>query len=109
MPLSWGNEQDEAAVMECFRQYSSNNNKSTTTPKSQRKQKRRNELLPDKNVLGYHPDLIIIGDVAYQQKPGAPSHFDVLLSTVLKFLGPNTKIVFGTRMRYVSDGHTTLR
>lgn len=109
MPLSWGNEQDEAAVMECFRQYSSNNNKSTTTPKSQRKQKRSNELLPDKNVLGYHPDLIIIGDVAYQQKPGAPSHFDVLLSTVLKFLGPHTKIVFGTRMRYVSDGHTTLR
>ncbi|MGK3754085.1 MAG: putative nicotinamide N-methyase [Bacillariaceae sp.] len=102
MPLSWGNEQDEAAVMECFRQ----NNKSTTaTSKSQRKQKRNNGLLPNKNddvLLGHHPDLIIIGDVAYQQKPGAPSHFDVLLSTVLKFLGQNTIVVFGTRMRYVT-------
>jgi hypothetical protein len=96
--------------MECFRQYSSNNNKSTTTPRSQRKQKRSNELLTDQNdVLGYHPDLIIIGDVAYQQKPGAPSHFDVLLSTVLKFAGNKTRIVFGTRMRYVTYGHTALR
>ena len=38
--------------------------------------------------------------MAYQHKPGAPSHFEILLSTLLKFATkPNTTIVFGTRMR----------
>jgi len=93
MPLCWGNEQDEAVVMECFCQL--------TTPKSQRKQKQKRDhnKLPQKNDVVGKPDLIIIGDVAYQHKPGAPSHFDALLSTVLAFLGQNTIVVFGTRMR----------
>jgi len=46
------------------------------------------------------PDVILIGDVAYQHKPGAPSHFDILLSTLLKFATkPSTTVIFGTRMR----------
>jgi len=91
MPLCWGNKQDEDAVYECFRKY-------TKPPaKSQRKQKGKNKE-PRKLDIG-HPDLIIIGDVAYQHYPGAPSHFDILLSTVLRFLGPTTLVVFGTRMR----------
>ena len=93
MPLCWGNEQDEDAVLECFRKW-------TKSPSiTQRKQKGKNKQ-PQKLDTG-HPDLIIIGDVAYQQHPGAPSHFDILRSTVLRFLGPNTLVVFGTRMRYV--------
>ena len=95
MPLCWGNEQNEDAVLECFRKW-------TKSPaKSQRKQKGKNTQ-PQKIDTG-QPDLIIIGDVAYQQYPGAPFHFDILLSTVLRFLGPNTLVVFGTRMRYVTS------
>jgi predicted nicotinamide N-methyase len=87
LPLCWGNQQDEDAVMDCFL-------KNTKKEKSPRKLK---GALPPKDTR--QPDLIIIGDVAYQHKPGAPSHFDVLLSTVLRFLGPHTLVIFGTRMR----------
>jgi predicted nicotinamide N-methyase len=45
------------------------------------------------------PDLLLIGDVAYQHKPGAPSHFDALMSTVLRFTDAHTTLMFGTRMR----------
>ena len=39
-------------------------------------------------------------DVAYQHKPGAPSHFDILISTLLKFATTReTLVMFGTRMR----------
>ena len=44
-------------------------------------------------------DVVIIGDVAYQHKPGAPSHFDVLHETLLQILHDDTLIVFGTRIR----------
>jgi hypothetical protein len=36
--------------------------------------------------------LIIIGVVAYQNKPGAPSHFDIPLLTLMKFLGPRSLV-----------------
>lgn len=87
LPLCWGNEQDEETVMDCFLKH-------TKTEKSTR---RRKGAPPTKDTR--QPDLIIIGDVAYQHKPGAPSHFDALLSTVLRFLGTHTLLVFGTRMR----------
>ena len=91
MPLCWGNTHDEDAVLECFRKWTKN------PAKSQRKKKGKNKQ-PQNMDMGL-PDLIVIGDVAYQQYPGAPSHFDALLSTVLRLLGPNTIVVFGTRMR----------
>jgi len=38
--------------------------------------------------------------VAYQHKPGHPSHFHALLSTLLKFTtSAETVVIFGTRMR----------
>ncbi|KAG7353754.1 lysine methyltransferase [Nitzschia inconspicua] len=86
LPLCWGKEEDEELVMNCFM-------KNAKTEKTPRKRKGA----PPKDSR--QPDLIIIGDVAYQHKPGAPSHFDSLLSTVLKFLGSHTLVVFGTRMR----------
>jgi predicted nicotinamide N-methyase len=120
MPLCWGNVDDEDAVYECFRQW-------TKVPKTSRKnqkqdQEQRRKTRPSvssspsssssssttKVMTPYpisvsrdpgQPDLIIIGDVAYQHRPGAPSHFDVLLSTLLRFLGPHTIVIFGTRMR----------
>ena len=95
MPLSWGSEKDEDAVLECFRKW-------TKPQKLQRKKKGKNNEQPQTVDTG-QPDLIIIGDVAYQHYPGAPSHFDILLSTLLRFLGPNTIVVFGTRMRMAAS------
>jgi Lysine methyltransferase len=46
------------------------------------------------------PHILIIGDVAYQHKPGAISHFDILLETILHFTkGDRTLIIFGLRIR----------
>jgi predicted nicotinamide N-methyase len=89
MPLSWGDERDEQAVAESFLKW-------TKAPKLPRKP--RKDVEADKKDTS-KPDLIIVGDVAYQHKPGAPSHFNILLSTVLKFLGSHTTVIFGTRMR----------
>lgn len=91
MPLCWGSEEDEKAVEATILELA-------TPPKGPRKKKGASksaiERLPGK------PDIILIGDVAYQHGGvGAPSHFDALMSTVLKFLGPQTLVVFGTRMR----------
>lgn len=88
LPLCWGDENDERAVKEAFTTL-------VRSSKSTRRKKRDNSIPEDPSK----PDLIIIGDVAYQHKPGAPSHFDALLSSVLNFLGPRTLVVFGTRMR----------
>jgi predicted nicotinamide N-methyase len=89
MPLCWGNVDDERAVAEAFQ---------TMAPLQQisRKAKGKSSIpTPDPSK----PDLILIGDVAYQHKPGDPSHFDVLVSTLLHFLDDHTLVVFGTRMR----------
>jgi hypothetical protein len=45
------------------------------------------------------PSLILIGDVAYQHTPGAPSHFEALVSTLRKFVDHDTIILFATRVR----------
>jgi predicted nicotinamide N-methyase len=87
LPLCWGNEQHADAVMDCLKKY---------TKLEKASHRRKGD--PPPNATG-QPNLIIIGDVAYQHKPGAPSHFDALLSTVLKFMGPHTLVIFGTRMR----------
>eukprot|EP00934_Nitzschia_sp_Nitz4_P006973 Nitzschia sp. Nitz4//scaffold178_size73299//13817//14707//NITZ4_005694-RA/size73299-processed-gene-0.25-mRNA-1//-1//CDS//3329539107//6963//frame0 len=89
LPLCWGNQADEAVVAETFAALT----RPTKTARKKKGQKQQVTEDPSK------PDMIIIGDVAYQHRPGAPSHFDALMSTVLKFLGPQTLVVFGTRMR----------
>lgn len=73
VPLCWGNTADEAAVQELL---------GTA----------RTESSP-------FPDLILVGDVAYQHKPGAPSHFDALASTLSRMAGPQTLLVLGLRIR----------
>jgi predicted nicotinamide N-methyase len=112
MPLCWGNTDDEDAVLDCFRQFAK-----VTKPSKTRQQKELKERQQLQRKGGSHstasspptstpaprdlgqPDLIIIGDVAYQHRPGAQSHFDALVSTLLRFLGPHTTVIFGTRMR----------
>jgi predicted nicotinamide N-methyase len=87
VPLCWGCSEDEQAVRKLLQS-------SDSGPKTRRRQKSEEQL----SRSGF-PDLILIGDVAYQQKPGAPSHFDALLSTLLQFTDSQTLVVFGTRIR----------
>lgn len=91
LPLCWGSQEDEESDREVLLALN-------TSQKAPRKQKRGCNDTATARDLG-KPDIIVIGDVAYQHKPGAPSHFDELLSTVLTFLGPQTLVVFGTRLR----------
>ncbi|KAL3906507.1 MAG: hypothetical protein SGARI_003977, partial [Bacillariaceae sp.] len=60
LPLCWGNENDDQAVMECFLKYSKEE-------KSRRKSSKKGAKLPPKDLR--QPDMIVIGDVAYQHKP----------------------------------------
>ena len=94
VPLCWGCSEDEKTVRELLVKQDSD-----STTKGRRKKKGGKDALTDPPPrLGY-PDLILIGDVAYQHKPGAPSHFDVLLSTLLQFTDAKTLVAFGTRIR----------
>ena len=101
MPLCWGDENDEENCRKVLVE-NSKIEKGLT-----KRKKKKDKSSPVKSTVtnlsrdsSTDPDLIIIGDVAYQHKPGAPSHFDILLSTLLKFATTrNTTIVFGTRMR----------
>ena len=98
MPLCWGRQEDEEKVATTFEQHTKSTNKSRSTKRGKKK-KGGSQNQKDPSEDASKPNLIIIGDVAYQHKPGAPSHFDALLETLLTFLGPQTIVIFGTRMR----------
>lgn len=87
VPLCWGNEEDEGGVSALMESWSGN------VRHSHRKAK--DSLVTDLTK----PDLVLIGDVAYQHGPGAPCHFEALVSTLRKFVGPQTLVIFGTRIR----------
>ena len=88
-PLCWGSRNDEKQVLSVFQG-------SVVSSKSkQKKGKNKNQEL----VASYYPKLLLIGDVAYQHEPGAPSHFPQLIETVLNVTDESTLILFGTRIR----------
>ena len=89
IPLCWGNVEDEDNVVNAMERL-------TTKATKQKPPKKGGTIASNREGI---PDLILIGDVAYQHKPGAPSHFDALLSTLLKFMDDKTIVLFGTRMR----------
>ena len=99
-PLCWGNEADEVAaallLLESLAAAIPNN-------KAQSRRKKKGAAPAEHSTCSSHPagmpDVILIGDVAYQQTPGAASHFEDLLSTLLKFVHDDTIVVFGTRIR----------
>lgn len=109
--LCWGNEQDEQAVAQVLDSMAppflhSNNNSSKKKKKGKTPQSKPITGTPSSSISNSNnpkrngiPDIILIGDVAYQHKPGASSHFDILLSTTLQFADEHTLLVFGTRMR----------
>jgi Lysine methyltransferase len=105
VPLCWGCERDEASVRRMLRQLDpevtsveAESAGDTTIDPSHRPSKAGGPALLSvgKNRPRAHhptkrrripgmPDWILVGDVAYQHRPGAPSHFDALLSTLLSF------------------------
>lgn len=87
MPLCWGDEHDEEETKAALERLA--------PKKTMRCRPNKGETTIREGI----PDLILIGDVAYQHKPGAPSHFEALLSTLLKFMDKETIVLFGTRMR----------
>eukprot|EP00559_Dactyliosolen_fragilissimus_P004277 CAMPEP_0184866564 /NCGR_PEP_ID=MMETSP0580-20130426/22793_1 /TAXON_ID=1118495 /ORGANISM="Dactyliosolen fragilissimus" /LENGTH=389 /DNA_ID=CAMNT_0027366303 /DNA_START=908 /DNA_END=2074 /DNA_ORIENTATION=+ len=97
MPLCWGNKNDEQECAQFLSHLHKHNNNNNNYSKKRLKKKQDNSDIDDTDAS--KPDIILIGDVAYQHKPGAPSHFDDLLSTLLQFVGEHTVVLFGTRMR----------
>jgi predicted nicotinamide N-methyase len=100
-PLCWGDEADEAAVASLLESLAA----AISTTKAQPRRKKKGQApAPAEHSTSSSrqpgmPDVILIGDVAYQQTPGAASHFEDLLSTMLKFVHDDTIVVFGTRIR----------
>jgi len=108
MPLCWGNEKDEQAVAAVLESLATAKQQPTCTKGRPRKKKGASTTAP--TITSSYisrsstrkpgmPDLVVIGDVAYQHAPGAPSHFDALVSTLLQFVDEHTLVLFGTRIR----------
>ena len=111
-PLCWGNAEDEQAVAALLQSLDTSTSQKQHRQISQRgpqksKQSTAGETLetsrsaaaPTPHPVGT-PHVILIGDVAYQHTPGAPSHFDALVSTLQRFLvSDQTLVIFGTRIR----------
>jgi predicted nicotinamide N-methyase len=98
-PLCWGDEADEVAVASLLESVAA----AMPANKAQSRRKKKGHASVEKPNSNSRqpgmPDVILIGDVAYQQTPGAASHFEALLSTLLKFVHDDTIVVFGTRIR----------
>eukprot|EP00977_Amphora_coffeiformis_P020467 scaffold8290_cov174-Amphora_coffeaeformis.AAC.4 len=101
-PLCWGNEEEGQHVLQLLEELS---HTTRTSSKGTRKKKKETTEQPPSIATSNstsHPDIILLGDVAYQHKPGAPSHFDVLVETLQQLMPPsnhNTLLLFGTRLR----------
>lgn len=110
-PLCWGDPNDMNAVRSMIRYLQSpqpihhhTNHQNATTDDSTIIQ--RSDDNDDRGSTGRNddtdgiPDILIVGDVAYQHKPGAASHFDILLETILHFTKTDhTLLIFGLRIR----------
>ena len=122
MPLCWGNADDEAAAAQELDRLAPPLLYEKAGGRKKKKKKSKSKVInqesdtactgnltqssststrqgvPDITRQGI-PDILLISDVAYQHRPGAISHFDILMSTVLRFTDSQTLVVFGTRMR----------
>ena len=90
-PLCWGNKNDMNTVQSVIRYLQSQ-------PTQEPNKSIANTTTVD--LMDGIPDILIVGDVAYQHKPGAASHFDILLETILHFTKcRDTLLIFGLRIR----------
>ena len=100
LPLCWGHANDEIVCRKVLDMHMGQSSQRGSKRKIKKKGKNRCAGNGDGIVQTSDPDIVLIGDVAYQHKPGAPSHFDILMSTLLKFATTRgTLVMFGTRMR----------
>lgn len=117
MPLCWGNADDEAAAAQELDRLAPPllpNEKTSGSGGRKKKKKSKSKVgkrdsdaagkgnVPQSSSTSTRegmPDIVLVGDVAYQHRPGSDSHFDILMSTVLRFTDSQTLVVFGTRMR----------
>jgi predicted nicotinamide N-methyase len=98
-PLCWGCTQDETAVRATFQSYETSSSSSLKKKGSTLNKDVTSTTQHDIATPSGMPHLVIVGDVAYQHHPGAPSHFEALLATLLAFTNERTIVVFGTRIR----------
>lgn len=102
VPLSWGDAAEEDHVKGILWEHRATVTQSThRRRKTRKKGKDHIEIPPER--CDHAVDLVLIGDVAYQQRPGAPSHFDIFLSTLLQFVDEHTLVLFGTRIRMAAS------
>mmetsp|Transcript_3651 Transcript_3651/g.10051 ORF Transcript_3651/g.10051 Transcript_3651/m.10051 type:complete len:407 (+) Transcript_3651:84-1304(+) len=101
-PLCWGNEEDQVAVQGLIQEFHQLQQKQQQGSIRKGKPKGANATKAattnTTNTIG-KPDVILIGDVAYQHKPGAPSHFEALHQTLRQLSHDDTILIFGTRIR----------
>lgn len=100
LPLCWGNADDQKTVgdlLETFYKPIASTSKSCHRKIKGTTQSTTTATTDPLRLCG--ADVVLIGDVAYQHKPGAPSHFDVLHETLLQLLHDDTLVIFGTRIR----------
>ena len=102
MPLCWGDCHDMRNVQSVIHHLRTTNTRShLSSEKSPRNRKSMCAL--SSSDISSRPDFLLIGDVAYQHQPGAPSHFDALVETILEFMAPNTILIFGLRVRMAAS------
>ena len=112
MSLCWGNADDEAAAAQELDRLAppllhDEKGSGAGGRKKKKKSKARkgvaasDALPPSSSPISREgmPDIVLLGDVAYQHKPGSLSHFEALMSTVLRFTDEHTLVLFGTRCR----------
>ncbi|CAB9531409.1 expressed unknown protein [Seminavis robusta] len=107
LPLCWGNFEEGERVLQVLKELQPSPNHNNTKGKGGKKGAKKAATDTSQNTSStIYPDLILLGDVAYQHKPGAPSHFDILVESLQQLMPPlqndNHKsqlLLFGTRLR----------
>ena len=104
MPLCWGNANDIATMksilQDLYKPPTSSNKPSRRKTKGHAQSTTTTSSTTTVDpLLPTCADVVLIGDVAYQHKPAAPSHFDVLHETLLQLIHDETLVIFGTRIR----------
>jgi predicted nicotinamide N-methyase len=115
MPLCWGNTEEGAQALQVLKQLHPQSSLMINKTKGKKGTKKAqatinnnnnddddndDDNMPIDNMV--YPDLILLGDVAYQHKPGAPSHFDILVESIKQLMaatGKSQLLLFGTRLR----------
>jgi Lysine methyltransferase len=103
IPLCWGDDHDIRNVQSVIRHLRTTFRNTHALPSSSQNSKPKCAVAPSGEHSCSQPNVILIGDVAYQHQPGAPCHFDALVHTILQFTSPETILIFGLRVRMAAS------